>query len=225
MRWCSVLRCSGCGASAGSCSSCGVALCSNCLGTHVCLLRESNDDFEDSPRGEPPGEANSMENLEAGTGGCDDSVQGWVDAFDQVRIAWEVGGAVQLKHNICVRVGRAPAQVTFDDDVGHRNFGESIDDFKRLAAELSWDVPNGLVILQLDRKKTIVFTAREANAVGIDNALSWLKHHDALGIAVRTHHGNIEIGVLDVTWAPGQSTRLPYFMSRFLEAARALGIA
>jgi len=168
-----------------------------------------------------------FESLLGDTGGCNETIQEEVGAFDRLSCAWGVGGAVQLKHNTCVRVAIIPGQNSFDDGVTRRCFGSCVDDFRRLADQLAWDMPNGLIILHLDRKKALIFKpGREVNATVIDTALSWAKkHYDALGIAIRTQAGGrIQFGILEVTWYLGQSSRLSFLRHRFLEAIRALGV-
>lgn len=224
--WRCCLGCSTCGAvaaPAGSCRLCGLALCDSCIGTHVCAPQGSNNDFGDSPReGSHPSSLEEDICVEkvAGTGGCDESRE-W-DEFDRVSGAWDVGGAVQLQHNLTVRMGRVAVQVSSDDD---DVFGASVNDFRRLADQLAWDFPSGVVTVHLDRKKALVFVpGRETNACALSTALSWAKHFAALTIAIRTRAGKIEFSVLDVMWFPGQSSRLPFFQGRFLSAVRALGV-
>jgi len=76
------------------------------------------------------------------------------------------------------------------------------------------------------RKKALVFNSgRKVNTTVIDTALSWAKHYDALSIAIRTQAGGrIEFSILEVIWYPGQSSRLSFFRSRFLEAIWALDV-
>ena len=177
-------------------------------------------DFEDSPRGSLNSLHSEEEDRvpEAGTGGCDRED----DMFDKVARAWGAGGAVQLKYNICVSVQRLDEE-WLDDGLAQRRFG-NIEDFRRIADELAWDIPSGFVAIHLDRKKCLVFMPGrgEANAAGIDAALSWAKHYDALTIAIRGSAS--ELAILDVTWFPGQSSRLSFFVSSFIAAVRAVSV-
>ena len=221
-RFCAGSRCA-CGALARvwSCQFCYQPLCNSCRGVHTCL---QNGEFEDSPRGSLGGDSPSLHSEEenrvpeAGTGGCDRAD----DMYDQVTEAWNAGGSVQLKYNICVCVQRVDEE-WLDDGLAHRRFG-SMEDFKRIADELAWDIPNGFVVIHLVRKKCLVFMPGrgEANAAGIDAALSWAKHYDALTIAIRGSAP--ELAVLDVTWFPGQSSRLSFFISSFIAAVRAVSV-
>ena len=59
--------------------------------------------------------------------------------------------------------------------VGDRPFGR-IGDFKRLAEELAWDVPAGIVVVNLEREKTLVFKAgQEPTVIGGYSALAYLR--------------------------------------------------
>ena len=44
-----------------------------------------------------------------------------------------------------------------DDELGSRPFGGALSDFTRLCRNLSWDYPNGLILINTDRKRTVLF--------------------------------------------------------------------
>ena len=79
--------------------------------------------------------------------------------------------------------------------VNGRAFG-SLDDFRRLASDLAWDVPSGLVVVRLEREKTLVFKdGKEPTASGVYSALSYLRRCVALGLLL---YGEGKIAFLEI---------------------------
>ena len=183
------------------------------------------DDFDDSLREWPRVLSEDVDNGEndedplgdsdcvasqAGTGGCDDTIKIF-DWFDKIRSAWdEAGDTIQLKHNMCVRFSLVPALDSCDG---------CVNSFQSIAEGLAWDIPNGLVTLHLERKKAIVFRpGRAKEAASVDTALSWAKHHNTLAVAILARSERIEFAILEVTWMPGQSSRLHFLSTMFWRA-------
>ena len=195
-----------------SCRVCGMHFCQHCDNIHQICHR---DDFHDSPRGnveEPP---------RAGTGGLEDQIQ--QDDFAKIMFAWDRGGDFQLKRTTCIRVENLPNQLPFDDGIVRRNFGDCINDFQLLANRLAWDLPNGIVIVQLDKKKALVFQPdRQANAVELATGLSWAKSQNAMALTIRKRQDMLEFGVMDVFFFLGQASRLRSLQVAFLVNASAL---
>ena len=71
-----------------------------------------------------------------------------------------------------------------DAMVNGRKFGKVIH-FKRLADELFWDAPSGLVVVNLDREKTILFrSGREPTSMALSSALSYLRRWAGMGLVM-----------------------------------------
>ena len=84
--------------------------------------------------------------------------------------------------------------------VGDRPFGR-IGDFKRLAEELAWDVPAGIVVVNLEREKTLVFKAgEEPSAIGGFSALAYLRLWTAGGLLLLDDG---QVGFLENHYQPG----------------------
>ena len=65
-----------------------------------------------------------------------------------------------------------------------RKFGRVVD-FKRLADELFWDAPSGLVVVNLDKEKAVVFKAgQEPSSIAVSSALTYLRRWAGMGLAV-----------------------------------------
>ena len=216
-----------------------LTLCCRCLGTHVCTQRYSNLDFEDSPRGASTEQHDRDHEDEKAShhillGTTPVSIEGSrssyelldeaVDEYDQLIDAWATGSTIHLKRHVCVRVVPISGTVCFADGINLRRFGDCLQDFQRIREALEWDVPSGIVVLHLDRKKAIAFTSsRDCNVTEMNTAIAWARRYDALAIGTRTRASNNEFSILEITWLPGQSSRQPFFTHIFLEAVRAIG--
>ena len=87
-----------------------------------------------------------------------------------------------------------------DARVAGRPFGRIVD-FKRLAEELAWDVPAGIVVVNLEKEKALVFKAgQEPTVIGGYSALAYLRRWTAGGLLL-LDEGNI--GFLENHYQPG----------------------
>ncbi len=88
--------------------------------------------------------------------------------------------------------------------VNGRSFG-GLGDFRRLASDLAWDVPSGLVVVHLEKEKTLVFKdGQEPIASGVYSALSYLRRCAALGLLL---YGEGKIAFLEIIGGLGKSAR------------------
>ena len=88
--------------------------------------------------------------------------------------------------------------------VNGRAFGH-LGDFRRLASDLAWDVPSGLVVVNLAKEKTLVFKdGQEPIASGVYSALSYLRRCVALGLLL---YGEGKIAFLETIGGLGKSAR------------------
>ena len=85
--------------------------------------------------------------------------------------------------------------------VGGRKFGSKVAHFRWLADELFWDVPAGLIVVNLDREKAILFkSGREPASIAICSALTYLRRWAAMGLVMLDHD---KIAFLECHWYPG----------------------
>ena len=85
--------------------------------------------------------------------------------------------------------------------VNGRAFG-CLGDFRRLASDVAWEVPSGLVVVNLAKEKTLVFKdGQEPIASGVYSALSYLRRCAALGLLL---YGEGKIVFLENHWGPGR---------------------
>ena len=83
--------------------------------------------------------------------------------------------------------------------VSGRHFGR-IADFKRLAEQLAWDLPAGIVVVNVERERALVFkSGDEPTLLAAYPALSYLRRWTAGGIMLS---GN-NIGFLENHYQPG----------------------
>ena len=81
-----------------------------------------------------------------------------------------------------------------------RQFGR-IGDFSRLAAELAWELPAGLVIVNMDKERALVFKyGDEPIPMSAYSALCYLRRWNAGGLML---FGNGNIGFLETHYQPG----------------------
>ena len=84
---------------------------------------------------------------------------------------------ISLSGGYLVRLPLCVGNAWIEDEIGGRWFGTSVDDFKRLCRNVVWDYPNGLVLINLDRKRTLLFTAEdffEPRSSALEEALQWM---------------------------------------------------
>ena len=64
-----------------------------------------------------------------------------------------------------------------EDEIGRRPFGTSVDDFTRLCRNVAWDYPAGLVLINLDRNRCLVFSAAWYTScpAPLFSALKWMQ--------------------------------------------------
>ena len=84
--------------------------------------------------------------------------------------------------------------------VSGRQFGR-IPDFSRLAEDLSWDLPAGLVVMHVHKERSLVFkSGYEPTVLSAYAALCYLRRWTAGGLVL---FGNDSIGFLETHYQPG----------------------
>ena len=84
--------------------------------------------------------------------------------------------------------------------VSDRQFG-SIPDFCRLAEDLAWDLPAGLVVMHVDKERALVSkSGYEPTLLSAYSALCYLRRWTAGGLVL---FGNGNIGFLETHYQPG----------------------
>ena len=84
--------------------------------------------------------------------------------------------------------------------VSGRAFGR-IGDFSRLASELAWDLPAGLVVANVDKERVLLFkSGEEPTLLSAYGALCYLRRWTAGGLML---FGNGNIGFLETHYQPG----------------------
>ena len=84
--------------------------------------------------------------------------------------------------------------------VGGRKFGKVLH-FKRLADELFWDVPSGLIVVNLDREKAILFRSGQVpTSIAVSSSLTYLRRWAGMALVMYEHQ---KIAFLECHWCPG----------------------
>ena len=84
--------------------------------------------------------------------------------------------------------------------IAGRKFGK-VAHFRRLADELFWNVPAGLIVVNLDREKAILFkSGREPPSIAICSALSYLRRWAGMGLVMFDVD---KLAFLECHWYPG----------------------
>ena len=84
--------------------------------------------------------------------------------------------------------------------ISGRQFGR-IGDFSRLAEELAWDVPEGIVVANVDKERVLLFkSGEEPMPISAYSALCYLRRWNAGGLML---FGNGNIGFLETHYQPG----------------------
>ena len=84
--------------------------------------------------------------------------------------------------------------------VSGRQFGR-IPDFSRLAEDLAWDLPAGLVVMHVHKERSLVFkSGYEPTLLSAYGALCYLRRWTAGGLVI---FGDGCIGFLETHWQPG----------------------
>ena len=108
----------------------------------------------------------------------------------------------------CLVAIKAPAKAKIADmekeleaaRISGRQFGR-IGDFSRLADELAWDLPAGVVIVNMDKERALVFkSGDEPMPISTYSALCYLRRWNAGGLML---FGNGNIGFLETHYQPG----------------------
>ena len=87
-----------------------------------------------------------------------------------------------------------------DKRIAGRHFGR-IGDFRRLAEELAWDAPAGIVVVNLEKEKALVFKAgQEPTVIGGYSALAYLRLWTAGGLLLLDGG---QVGFLENHYQPG----------------------
>ena len=80
-----------------------------------------------------------------------------------------------------------------EDEIGTRAFGTSVEDFTRLCRNIAWDYPNGLVLMNLDRGRCLIFPAETcfvSYAMALLPALKWMQSTPGtFGLTLRAAKG------------------------------------
>ena len=109
--------------------------------------------------------------------------------------------SIPLRDNcIMLRVG-APEIVSWSQD---RSIGIA-QIAKRLSKDLEWDIPSGIVLVNVAIEKTLIFTHGEANDAFLGSAISYVRRFEgSVGIMIK----NQECYLFEVVWSIEQTQRL-----------------
>ncbi len=131
------------------------------------------------------------------------------DIYDLLRDAWVQSGLLPVKRNLWVGIQdfREFGEVSLSDGLAQHSFGTVMEDFSRLAAALASDIPAGVAVLHLDKRKTFVFLPGQppSEPTSVESALSWLRRFGGLGLAARSRGNDVEFGLIDALWSLSQS--------------------
>ena len=109
---------------------------------------------------------------------------------------------VALPFGTLMRHAVALGDLHIEDEIGSRPFGTAVDDFTRLCRNAAWDYPNGLVLLNLDRRRCLTFTAQTsytAHPVPAYSALRWMQTTPGtFGLTLRAAGGAAECALFAV---------------------------
>ena len=70
--------------------------------------------------------------------------------------------AIPMEDGYLVRRWIDLGEYTIEDEIGTRYFGTSVHDFQRLCQNVSWDYPNGLLLINLDRSRNSILVQNKA---------------------------------------------------------------
>ena len=197
---------------ATQCDVCKLSLCFFCHWQHPCLA--FTDDFCDSPRGP----------LHDGTALPYTFCK--VEAFKH---------AAAGSPSSCVRMGaemyiymegfKQLSDVILNTGLGWHAFGRSIFDFQVYCEALSWDIPEGIVAINSNRKRALVFQpGRFPTALKIKSALSYLRALNAIGIFMHWPGNEPYVfSLVEVHRFAGQSLRLNTLRKQLYLAAAIFG--
>ena len=84
--------------------------------------------------------------------------------------------------------------------VGGRKFGK-VAHFRRLTDELFWNAPAGLIVVNVDRERAILFkSGQEPASIAVCSALNSLRRWAGMGLVMFEHN---KIAFLECHWYPG----------------------
>lgn len=113
--------------------------------------------------------------------------------YDQLRDSRET--SITLPFGFLVRRELPLGEFDIEDEIGTRGFGTSSADFTRLCRNASWDYPAGLVLLNLDRSRCLIFpagTCFEPQVAGVPQALTWMQSTPGtFGLTVQAKTGGM----------------------------------
>ena len=101
--------------------------------------------------------------------------------------------SIRVPNGLLMRHAVKLGEQMIEDEIGKRSFGTSVDDFKRLCRNVAWDYSAGLVLVNCDRARTLIFpaeTSYEPQVVGLSESLAWLATSPgSFGLIVKQHAG------------------------------------
>ena len=157
--------------------------------THLChSYRQYNgrEDFKELPETDSGSSTSELEQLDdAAVFSCLNNIIG--SAYAQVSIMKDMWVSCSTFREL----GEA--------QIHGRKFG-IVADFQRLADELFWDIPSGLVVVNLEREKAIVFKAgQEPSSIALCSALIYLRRWAGMGLAMHADNASF----FECHWYPG----------------------
>ena len=115
-----------------------------------------------------------------------------------------------LQSCIVKRIG-APEIVSWSED---RSIGIP-QIAKRLSKDLEWDIPSGIVLVNVTAEKTLTFTHGEAHEAFVDSAISYVRRFEgSIGITIKDR----ECHLFEALWSMNQAQRLTRFRDLVLRA-------
>jgi len=112
--------------------------------------------------------------------------------YDELR---DSQASIALPFGTLMRRALPLGDVAVEDEIGTRPFGTSVDDFTRLCRNAAWDYPHGLLLINLDRSRCLIFQAElhfEARVMNLYPALKWLQNTPGtFGLTVRARSGGM----------------------------------
>ena len=182
------------------CTGCGCSYCPVCGPCRYCDT--SPEDFEDSPRDPPLLEITSE--ISADTGSTEELVVG-PDLYEKLRDDLFRGVPLPFDDAYLVQL-HLPllSDCEIEDEIvtKKRTFGTSGADFQRLARNLAWELPAGLLVVNLDRKRTLLFAKEyvyQLQVRDIHSALSWMRNNvGSFGLCVKGRGHRVDCTLIGV---------------------------
>ena len=112
--------------------------------------------------------------------------------------------SITLPHRgYLVRCELPLGECEIEDEIGVRKFGTSLADFTRLCRNAAWDYPAGLVLMNLDKCRTLMFSHEtnffEPQFVGLPQALDWMQRTPgAFGLTAQAKAGKVQCSLFAV---------------------------